>query len=152
MFWIVGGPGIFYALETLVDAPILRLIVRQFDHSSWNGFTFWDLIFPLFLFIVDIAMPFSFARRIERGDSRKMLDLHVVKRAITLFFLGLICNGGFSRPISELRVPGVLQRIALCYFFASIVTLNMGIRRQVITAVSLLVFYWAAMKLVPVHG
>lgn len=154
MFWIIGGGAVCWSLQYLGNNSIVQLIIRQMHHCEWNGFTFWDLIFPLFLFIVGVSMCFSFAKRLERGESRSKLYLHVVKRTILLFILGVIYNGGFRDypPLSGVRFPGVLQRIGVCYFFASIVMLNTKRKGQAIIAGVLLLFYWGIMKLVPVPG
>lgn len=126
------------------------------QHAAWNGWRLADLIFPFFLFIVGVAMSFSFARRVAPGHGLKKVYLQVVRRTILLFLLGLFLNalyyfpGGFS--LSVLRIPGVLQRIALVYFFASLIILNTTPRGQAIAATSLLLFYWAIMELVPVPG
>jgi len=153
MFWIIGGTTIFFNLRDLMDNAVTQAIAGQLDHAAWDGFNFLDLVFPLFLFIVGVVMPFSFANRLESGESRKRLYLRVVKRTLILFALGLVYNGGLGNySLSGMRVAGVLQRIALCYFFASVVTLNTGVKGQSITAAALLILYWAMMKLVPVPG
>jgi len=155
MFWIIGGGVVLRnLLRYLGNSSIVQLIIRQTHHCAWNGFHFWDLIFPLFLFIVGVSMCFSFAKRLERGESRRKLYLHIVKRAILLFILGLIYNGGFRHypPLSGVRFASVLGRIGICYFFASIVMLNTKRKGQAIIAGVLLLFYWGIMKLVPVPG
>ncbi len=152
MFWITGGDAIMHALPILSGNLLFQFLGSQFDHSSWNGFTFYDLIFPLFLYIVGVAMPFSTGKRLERGDSKKELYKHVVKRTAVLFFFGLIYNGLLGLNFETMRYAGVLQRIALCYFFASIIMLNFGIRGQAIWMGAILIFYWLVMTLVPVPG
>jgi len=119
-------------------------------HGRWNQWTLADLVFPFFLFIVGVVIPFSFSNRLTHNDNRNKLYLHIIKRTIILFGLGLFINS-FPYP-SIGRIPGVLQRIALCYFFASIVVLNTSKRGQAITAIILLALYWTVMKLVPVPG
>jgi predicted acyltransferase len=85
MFWIIGGDALFPALFALSSIPFLsETLAHQLDHSRWNGFTFYDLIFPLFLFIVGLTMPFSFGKRKERGDSKKGLMKHVATRTLLL--------------------------------------------------------------------
>src|SRR5215831_5563392 len=126
------------------------------QHAAWNGWTLADLIFPFFLFIVGVAMSFSFARRAAPVHALKEVYLQVGRRTIILFLLGLFVNalyylpGGFS--LSVLRIPGVLQRIALVYFFASLIILHTSPRGQAFIAMFLLLFYWAVMELVPVPG
>src|SRR5262249_44282019 len=111
------------------------------------------LVFPSFLFIVGVAIPLALGKRLERGDSPSALLAKVVRRSIIIFALGLFLNGfPFDKPVTTLRIPGVLQRIALCYFAAALVYLKTGVRAQVLTVAGLLLGYWAAMMLVPVPG
>ncbi|MCK4967388.1 DUF5009 domain-containing protein [bacterium] len=152
MFWITGGVIFFRALFKYIDTPFFDALYTQLRHTKWHGFTFYDLIFPLFLFIVGTSMPFAISKRIERGDSRKKLYIHIIKRTLTLLFLGFIYNGFLDFDFSNFRYAGVLQRIALCYFFTAIIIMNTSIRTQAITAGSILIFYWLIMALVPVPG
>jgi predicted acyltransferase len=126
---------------------------RPLKHAAWDGWTPTDLIFPSFLIIVGVAIPLSLGKRLERGDSPSALFVKVVSRSLLIVALGLLLNAfPFDRPLSSLRIPGVLQRIGLCYFAAAIVFLKTGLRTQVLTTVGLLIGYWAAMLLVPVPG
>jgi predicted acyltransferase len=134
-------------------------IYPQLRHAAWNGWTFTDWIFPFFLWIVGVAMTFSFARRLEQGDTKTKLTMHVVRRTLIIFALGLFLAGfpfglAFNHNFSfeTIRIPGVLQRIGICYFFASIIYLNTSLRGQVLWIVTLLVGYWVLIKLVPVPG
>jgi len=127
-------------------------VYAPLQHAEWHGWTPTDLIFPFFLFIVGVAMTFSFSNRLAHGVTEKQLFLHVVKRSLIIFSLGILLNGFPYYNLSTLRYAGVLQRIALCYFFASIVFLKTGIKGQAITAVVLALLYWALMKSVPVPG
>ena len=99
-------------------------VYKPLDHAPWHGWTPTDLIFPFFLFIVGVAMSLSFKNRLERGDSQKQLFLKIIVRTIILFTLGLFLNMFPYFKFSEMRIPGVLQRIALCYFFASLIILK----------------------------
>src|SRR5882757_4225132 len=111
-------------------------VYGQLDHAEWNGWTFTDLIFPFFLWIVGVAVPLSTAKRLERGESRVSLFGHVLRRALIIFclwlflaFFSFMINGpyakadGFGQWFHEvattIRIPGVLQRIAVCYLLAS---------------------------------
>jgi predicted acyltransferase len=134
-------------------------------HAEWNGATPTDMIFPSFLFIVGVSMSLSFAARFKRGESRKHLLVHVVERSVLLILLGLFLNGFPLFDRHDLRIPGVLQRIGLCYLIAGLMYLatcrrraDGGVRFRVnavaVIAVMavLLVGYWSLMKLVPVPG
>lgn len=127
-------------------------VYAPLSHAEWHGWTPTDLIFPFFLFIVGVAMTFSFSNRLAHGATEKQLFIHVVKRSLIIFALGLLLNGFPYYNLSTLRFAGVLQRIALAYFFASLVFLKTGVKGQTIWAVGLALLYWALMKLVPVPG
>ena len=90
MFFIIGGHEIISAFIKAVNCEFLNNYIQpQINHVGWEGFTAWDLIMPLFLFIVGVAMPFSFKKRLERGESKKQLYLHIFKRFVILFILGI---------------------------------------------------------------
>ncbi len=117
-------------------------------HAEWDGFTPTDLVFPSFLFIVGVAIPLALGKRVDRGDSRKALLGKIFWRSAVIFGLGLILNAvPFDRPWSTLRIPGVLQRIALCYFAASLIFLTTRLRGQILATIGLLLGYWALMTL-----
>ena len=121
-------------------------------HAEWHGWTPTDLIFPFFLFIVGVALPFSFAKRLARGDSRRDLFLHVLRRSAILLALGLFL-GGFPRfDLSTIRIMGVLQRIGVVYLFAASAYLFLKVRGRWVLTATLLLGYWALMTLVPVPG
>lgn len=126
-------------------------IYPQLAHAEWNGWTFTDWIFPFFLWIVGVALTISFTHRQERGDTKKQLMAQVIKRTLIIFGLGLVLAGFPFFNLSTIRIPGVLQRIAVCYFVASLIVLNTkSIRTQVYWLVGFLVSYWLIMKLVPI--
>lgn len=126
-------------------------IYPQLQHAEWNGWTFTDWIFPFFLWIVGVAMTMSFAHRQERGDTKKQLLIQVVKRTLIIFGLGMFLAGFPFFNLSIIRIPGVLQRIAVCYFVASLIVLyTKNIRAQVYWLAGFLISYWLMMKLIPV--
>jgi predicted acyltransferase len=122
-------------------------------HAEWNGWTPTDLIFPFFLFIVGVAMAFSFRSRLDRGEPRTRLLRHVLWRGLVLFALGVFLNG-FSKHfrLESWRVYGVLQRIAVCYVITAALELWTGWRTQIAVAVACLAGYWILMRYVPVPG
>jgi len=158
MLWILGASELAIALLTLKKANWTLRLAAEFDHVSWNGFAFYDLIFPLFLFIVGLAIPFSLAkyRQGNLHTNFKSAYARIITRTLLLFFLGLLANGLLDFNFASMRWPGVLQRIAICYFFAAIITLHIPSRLQPmiigIIVGALLIGYWAVMKLVPVPG
>lgn len=123
-------------------------------HAGWNGWTFTDLIFPFFVFIVGVAIPYSFASRLERGVRRQTLFWQILRRSVLLFAVGLFLNGFPQFNFSTLRVMGVLQRIAICYFLASIIFVFLRMKAKSIVWLSgtILVLYFVLMKFVPVPG
>jgi predicted acyltransferase len=134
-------------------------IYPQLRHAAWNGWTVTDWIFPFFLWIVGVAMTLSFAKRVESGGDKGKLMGHVVRRAVIIFALGMFLAGypfgllfGHHLDWGTIRIPGVLQRIALCYLFASMIYLYTGLRGQIAWLVGLLAGYWLLVANVPVPG
>jgi predicted acyltransferase len=121
-------------------------------HAEWHGWTPTDLIFPFFLFIVGVSVPFSFGKRIARGDSRTDLVRHVVRRSTILFGLGLFMAAFPRFDFSSLRIMGVLQRIGLVYILAAPAFLYVGRWGRGVLAAALLLGYWGLLTLVPVPG
>jgi len=152
MFWITGGDSLFIALFTLINSPLFQRLALQLDHPAWTGFRFYDIIFPLFLFIMGVVMPLSITRRLERGDSREKLYLHIIRRTLLLFLLGLIYNGLFNFDFLVQRWSGVLQRFAVTYFFSAIIVMNFKNRGQLIWAAAILLIYWFILLLIPAPG
>jgi predicted acyltransferase len=123
-------------------------------HAKWNGWTPADFIFPSFLFLVGISMVYSFAARLERGESRQQILVHAVKRSLILIAIGLLVNASpiIGLDLHTWRFEGVTQRIGICYFFASILELWAGRRAQWIALGASLVGYWVLLRFVPVPG
>ncbi|HKK43642.1 MAG TPA: DUF5009 domain-containing protein, partial [Bacteroidales bacterium] len=111
MFWIMGGEGIFVGLASLTGWPILKLWAEQLEHVPWHGFHFYDMIFPLFLFIAGISFPFSYAKRTANNQSRSAIYKHVITRGLVLVLLGIIYNNGVRFDFGNLRYGSVLGRI-----------------------------------------
>ncbi len=137
---LVNNPGSW----ANVYAPLL--------HAEWHGWTPTDLIFPFFLFIVGVAVPFSFAKRLARGDSRRELWKHVVVRSALIVTIGLFLSGFPTFDLSTLRIPGVLQRIGVVYLFAASAYLFVRVHGRLALTGLCLFGYWALMTLVPVPG
>lgn len=151
--------GITIAGMILVNNPgSWGNIYPALKHAPWHGVTPTDLIFPFFLFIVGVAVTFSFSKRKERGDNQTKLMLQVFRRALILFVLGLIMHGFTTQVgfpffrLEGIRIPGVLQRIAVVYLFASLIYLKFNIKVLTYIASGLLLIYWGLMTLVPVPG
>jgi predicted acyltransferase len=121
-------------------------------HAKWNGCTPTDLVFPFFLFIVGVSVTLSLTKRKERGDDLFKLVLQIFRRSFLIFFIGVFLNAFPDFNLSEVRILGVLQRIALVYFFISLIFLFTEWKTQVIISAILLLGYWALITLVPVPG
>jgi predicted acyltransferase len=145
--------GVAIAAMILVNNPgMWRPTYAPLQHADWHGCTPTDLIFPFFLFIVGVAITLSFGAHGRQAESRRSLFIKVMRRTLILFALGIVVNGFPGFDWSEIRIPGVLQRIALCYLLASIVVLTMDLRGQVVTTLILVIGYWVAMTFVPWPG
>lgn len=181
MFWIVSGEGIFHGIASVIknkygliqsttdwqisvneNLPVAERffigISNQLHHSVWNGFTFYDLIFPLFIFIAGISMPFSYGSQLSRAGAgmaaaKKKIYRSLFKRTVLLLLLGMVVNGLLQfKGYEHTRFASVLGRIALSCFFAALIFLNTNIRSQISWFAGILLGYWAVMMLVPVPG
>ena len=152
MFWLMQGEKLVLALAAALHLPFAASLAVQLDHSHWLGFTCWDFIAPLFLFVVGLSMPYAISKRLERGEGRRGIYLHIVRRTLLLIALGLVFNGILKLDFANFRYAGVLQRIALSYFFAALITMGARVRGQMYWTAGLLLGYWAAMAFIPVPG
>jgi predicted acyltransferase len=143
MFWIMGAEEIVHKMAEVTGSHFWHGFATQLTHPDWNGFHFYDLIFPLFLFMAGVATPYSVGRELEKGKEKQQLLLRVIRRGLVLVLLGIIYNNGLElRPISDIRFPSVLGRIGLAYMFANIIYLYTKQRGQIIWFCSLLIGYW----------
>jgi predicted acyltransferase len=154
MFWIIGGREMLLAAVSMFREPPPQWIVHQLEHVEWQGFTAWDLIMPLFLFVVGASMPFSFARRADQGQSKAGMYGKIIRRSIILFVLGMMAQGHLlDFKLSTLHVYcNTLQAIAAGYLVAGIALLNVGVRGQVAITIVLLVAYWILLMFIPLPG
>lgn len=153
MLWIIGGSEVLITLAKATGIGFLSNIAVHFDHT-WGQFHFYDLIQPLFLFIVGVVMPVSFRKRLAHGETKRSIYAHVVKRVILLYILGLISSGHlFAFDIMKLcLITNVLHCIAFGYLFCSIMILELNIKWQIGITAGILFLYWAIMALIPVPG
>lgn len=121
-------------------------------HAQWNGCTPTDLIFPFFLFIVGVSIALSYSKRLVEGSDKKKLIQKIVFRSLKIFAVGVALNIILSLSFKDIRIAGVLQRIALVFLICSLIYLYSGWKTQLITASMLLVFYWLTMMLIPTPG
>lgn len=149
MFWIIGAEVIVKALAKGWHAKALGIASEQLEHKKWAGFAFNDLIFPLFVFIVGVSLVFSLTKLLSTGSVAAAVRRIVIRSAL-LFLLGVIGYGGFSKHYQDVRILGVLQRIALCYLCAGLLFCFCHPRVLACVAVSLLVAYWVLISFVPI--
>ena len=153
MLWIIGGSEVIISFAKATGFDFLSNMAIHFDHS-WGQFHFYDLIQPLFLFIVGVVMPISFRKRIARGETKRNLYTHVIKRAAILYILGLISSGHLlSFDLSRIHlITNVLHVIAFGYLVGSVMILELNIKWQIGISAALLILYWVIMALIPVPG
>jgi predicted acyltransferase len=144
---LVNNPGSW----STVYPPLL--------HAPWHGWTFTDLIFPAFLWIVGVAMTLSFAKRVEAGGDTAELFRHVLRRSAIIFGLGLLLTAfpfgwlpAHNFSLEKMRIPGVLQRIGLCYLVAGAICLRWRLRGQIAWTAGLLAGYALMLRFIPVPG
>jgi predicted acyltransferase len=159
MFWIIGGKSIFAALAAFTSWEWLQWVVEnQMEHPDWHGFTLWDLIFPLFLFIAGVSTPIAIANRSAKGASRAQIYRHIIQRGLLLVLLGAIYNGILKFKWAEpeqwanMRYASVLGRIGLAYMFAALIVMNTQWRARFWWIGGILIGYWVALKFIPVPG
>ena len=161
MFWIMSGEHIIHALAKAAPIPVFIWMSSQLHHAEWNGITFYDMIFPVFLFVAGVSMPFSFEKKMSLAGvltpqelpskEKRKIYLSMLRRTIILVVLGFVVNGllrfdGFDHT----RFASVLGRIGLAWFFAGIIYLNYDLKKQFIWFLGILMGYYMAMKWIPV--
>jgi predicted acyltransferase len=154
MLMITGAGSFIFLLHGKTDWAWVDALAMQFEHPAWNGFTFYDFIFPLFLFIAGVSLPFSLNKGLEQGLSKSQLYKKAFVRMLILIGLGILDK---NAPVpffewSQIRIVGVLQRIGFAGFITTLLYLNFNFRARLYWVAGLLVLYYAVMFLVPVPG
>jgi predicted acyltransferase len=155
--WILCGDSAARALGAVLHnwgglaGPIGDALTTQMSHVPWDGFRFYDFIFPLFVFITGVGIVLSLPGLVARQGKRGAY-VRILRRAAILYALGLIYYGGISGHWSDIRFVGVLQRIAICYGVAAVLFLNLRWRGLILVTAGLLLGYWALMTFVSVPG
>jgi predicted acyltransferase len=154
MFWITGGTGILLGLGKVVHRPCFDRFLQQFHHVPWQGLHLYDLIWPLFMFIMGAAIPLAVERRRARGETDRTLLLHALWRAVVMFCLGTVTQGNLLlfdwyrfRPCYS-----VLHGLAAGYLVAMLVAVKLKPKWHAATTAALLLGYWAVVRFVPVPG
>ncbi len=124
MAMLVGGGGILVALANLTGWNWMEVLATQAHHHvEWEGFHFYDMIFPLFMFISGVAIPYAINSKLEKGVSKSLLFKKIFIRLLALIAFGIIYNGATSRGFTNLRYVSVLSQIGFGYFFAALISL-----------------------------
>ncbi|MFN8256070.1 MAG: DUF5009 domain-containing protein [Bacteroidales bacterium] len=154
MFWIIGGENVVHNLAKATNLPFFQSLSLQFEHVDWIGFRFYDLIMPLFLFMVGMSIPYALSKRLSEGESKSRIYLHSFKRAVILFIFGMISQCHLlTLDISQMHViHDTLQSIAIGYFFSVIIFSELKLKNQIILTSSILLVFWAVLTFVPVPG
>lgn len=153
MFWIIGGDAFFRALAEVTHWGWARGWAVQLDHAEWAGFHFYDLIFPLFMFISGVAIPFSLLAKAEKAADRRPIYLRLVRRSLALVLLGLIYNHLTDLQFATQRYASVLGQIGLAYLLAGLILLNVrSLRGRLAAVAGILAGIAAVQLLVPVPG
>jgi predicted acyltransferase len=151
MMWILGADALVRALDRMGENPITRFLAIQLSHVEWAGFHFYDLIFPLFVFIAGASSVWSLTKETEL-HGRSGAARRVIRRGLLLVVLGVFYSGGFTSEWPNIRLLGVLQRIGLAYLFAGLLFLYFKPRALIGICAGLLVGYWALMSFLPIRN
>jgi len=154
MFFISGGGWFIVQLEGKTGMRWVDAVAQQMEHTAWHGFTFYDFIFPLFLFISGVSLSLSLTRSLEKGAGKTDLYKKAFRRMIILFILGLIYKNSpihFTEP-STIRFSSVLGRIGIATFVTTLLYLNFNDRQRLYWVTGILLAYYAALFLIPVPG
>jgi predicted acyltransferase len=153
MLWIIGGSGIVNALAKNSEAGWLKALDLQMTHVTWNGFHFFDLIFPLFMFISGIAIPYSVKSALSKNPSKSKLLIRVLKRMVILIVLGMLYNGVFKDGFANARYASILAQIGIAYFFASVIyTFSGSVKSTIFWIAGILAGVSVMQLFVPVPG
>jgi predicted acyltransferase len=145
--------GITVALMILVNDPgSWDAVYAPLLHAEWHGITPTDLVFPFFLFIVGVSIVLAFSKRIEKGIPKRALYKKIIIRSLKIFAVGIFLSLFPEFNFAELRIAGVLQRIAIVFLVCSLLYLHLDWKKLALTGGGILIAYWLIMVLVPVPG
>jgi predicted acyltransferase len=150
MFWILGADALVRSFELMDKNALTELLVGQLTHKAWDGFAFYDLIFPLFLFIAGVSTVFSLDKLVAT-QGRGVAVKRILQRTVLLVVVGIFYSGGVTEKWPDIRLLGVLQRIGLAYGAAALLYVFLKPRALLGALAGLLVGYWALMTFVPVR-
>lgn len=153
MLWIIGGEEVVKTLADANNSSFLNVLSNQMTHVPWEGFHFYDLIMPLFLFMAGMSIPFSVSKRLALGESNSKIYMHAFKRWILLTILGMIYEGNLlAFDLNNLFIGSVLGAIGIGFFFSIIIYTRLNLKSQILLTAGLLLAYWSILTFVPVPG
>jgi predicted acyltransferase len=153
MFWIIGGGAFVGALAKATGWNWIHVLEEQTHHVDWNGFRAWDLIFPLFMFISGVAIPYAITSKREKGEKKPALIKKVFRRMLLLVAFGLVYNGVLKDGFPGMRAASVLAQIGISYFFAALIVLHTSsVRARIFWLIGILGGIAILQLLVPVPG
>jgi predicted acyltransferase len=153
MFWIMGGEGILISLAALTGWPAMQILSEQMHHAAWDGFRFYDVIFPLFLFIAGIAFPFSLKKKsIADSYNKRTIYKHLIARGLIFVLLGILYNNSVRFDLANLRYCSVLGRIGIAWMIAALIYMNSKTLTRIIIFWSLLILYWLILSRIRAPG
>jgi predicted acyltransferase len=142
MFFIIGGATLIKSLFNISSSPFSDFILGQMSHVKWHGFAFYDMIFPLFLFIAGVSFPYSLASSRNKGFSESKIIITVVKRGLKLVFFGLIFNAFLKFDFENMRYASVLGRIGIAWMLAALLYIRFDIKWIIVFSAIILIGYY----------
>src|SRR5690554_5425141 len=153
MFWIIGGGALIVSLSKIEFLSFLEPISTQMSHVEFEGFRFWDLIFPLFMFISGVTIPFAILSKIEKGYGKPELQWNITKRAIKLVLLGILYNGVLQKGFTDIRFASVLGQIGIAYFIGATIVLQFkSVKTHIFWLAFIILFITVLQVFIPVPG
>lgn len=153
LFFLVGLEMVMHHLSSAINTPSFHSFMWCFTHVDWEGFSSWDLVMPLFMFMSGITIPFALSRYKNEKD-KSLVYRRILKRVVLLWIFGMMCQGNLLglNPDRIYLYTNTLQSIAMGYLISSLLYLHTSIRTQIITAIVLLLCFWGAMELITIQG
>lgn len=153
LFLLVGLETVMHQLANTIDTPSFHSFMWCFTHADWEGFSPWDLVMPLFMFMSGITIPFALSRY-KNATDKSLVYRRILKRVVLLWIFGMMCQGNLLslEPNRIYIYSNTLQAIAMGYLIASLLYLHTRIRTQIITVAVLLIVFWGAMEFITVQG
>ena len=153
LFCLVCFQPVLMSLTGAIDAPWTDILMRPFEHVAWEGFSFWDTIMPLFMFMAGASMPFAFSKYLK-SERKSSLYKRILKRVLLLWLFGMMCQGNLlAFDFQKIYLySNTLQAIATGYLIAALLLMHFKLKGQIIVTSTLLLVYWAFLSFVSFDG